>query len=156
MEFAKVKKLRGYKLVKSEFWKTVNDFLNFSNLDYTGLRDGITLITEWGLSGSSSYDIDSRHPEYLKRLKDSGILDIWFEPVYEKDPEYMPFTFEDREFFRGKWVRTKVGNIEWFVGWISIDGISGSTSETDDILSYEDALKKLEFLDGSPFGKIKE
>lgn len=72
--------------------------------------------------------------EYLKKIK----IDI------------VPFTFEDREMFRGKWVKNKVCNKkEWQITSITIEKIMVG----DDWLTYEEAFEQLEFIDGTPFGK---
>ena len=63
------------------------------------------------------------------------------------EPKYIPFTFEDREVFRGKWVRRKKDNAEFIIHIISRNYVNG--------YSYEEAYIELEFIDGTPFGKLE-
>ena len=68
------------------------------------------------------------------------------------EPKYIPFTFEDRELFRDKWVRTKTHSKEF-----KITGMSRGTVGTEKTnLTYSEAFAYLEFLDGTPFGKLAE
>lgn len=60
------------------------------------------------------------------------------------------FTFEDREEFRGKWVRKiNYKEIEVLVTVITREKVRIG----NDYLTYEEALEMLEFIDGRPFGK---
>ena len=65
-----------------------------------------------------------------------------------KEPQYVPFTFEDAEFLIGKLVKSKNKNWIEMIIWCSNAGTSA-----DD---YEDLLSDNTFLDGSPCGKLKQ
>lgn len=70
------------------------------------------------------------------------------EPYKE---EWVRFTFEDRELFRNKWVKFKKGTQEFIATAIDITEISFG----DYIATYEEAFEKFNFIDGTPFGKLK-
>lgn len=70
-----------------------------------------------------------------------------FEFRVKKEDKYIPFTFEDREVFRGKWIRNKATNSEFIITLIKKKKV--------DLLSYDQAFYKWEFLDGTPFGKLE-
>lgn len=99
------------------------------------------------------------------------IKEIWPKSIYIDMPEHklnvghdveelkkitskiVKFTFEDREEFRGKWVKGKNG-VEYLITLIRPSGIGfidvdGCVSFVD----YEKALERIEFIDGRPFGK---
>lgn len=63
------KKIIGYKLVKSEYKDAA---LKISNA--TG---------NWENS-LAEYDIEITQTRYIDKLKEAGVLDLWFEPVYEQ------------------------------------------------------------------------
>lgn len=65
--------------------------------------------------------------------------------------EYVPFDFTDAPILRNKWIRVKNGGTEWMITGIGKTHMSLSFNS----FSYADALEQLEFLDGSPFGKLK-
>lgn len=65
-----------------------------------------------------------------------------------KQPEYIPFTFEDAEFLIGKIVKSK--NEKWIEMLICASENEISNS------SYEFLLDCYTFLDGSPCGKLKQ
>jgi hypothetical protein len=67
------------------------------------------------------------------------------------EPEHIPFTFEDREMFRGKYVRFKGGKPECYI----TDVLENCIYLSHIRCSYEEAFEKLEFIDGTPFGKVK-
>ncbi len=66
-------------------------------------------------------------------------------------PEYVPFTWEDRELFRGKWVRWKFENKEFTIDCIEERGLCFS----GELFTWDRLFKDLEFIDGSVFGKLK-
>lgn len=72
----KNQELIGYKLIKPEYNQQVVQIMGCDNSSYKGLTTG-TLVTEGGVIGNVN-----NHPEYLENLKEAGVLDIWFEPVY--------------------------------------------------------------------------
>ena len=70
-----------------------------------------------------------------------------------KEPTYRPFTFEDREVFRNKWIKHKEYNDEYLILSCSCLEIRTSTGD----LRYDTIFNKYIFLDGSPCGvEIKE
>lgn len=68
------------------------------------------------------------------------------------EPTYVPFTFDDRELFRGKWVRSKESGNELQISTITKSGVNSFNTM---IQLYSDAFTNWEFLDGTPFGKLK-
>src|SRR5699024_6197512 len=69
-----------------------------------------------------------------------------YEFRIKPEPKYIPFTFEDREELRGKWVRRKGVNDELVIYNLSKIRVNGCT--------WEQSLEEFEFLDGTPFGKL--
>lgn len=67
-------------------------------------------------------------------------------------PEYVPFTWEDRDLFRGKWVRWKFENKEFTIDCIEERGLCFS----GELFTWDRLFKGLEFIDGSVFGKLKQ
>ncbi len=68
-------------------------------------------------------------------------------------PEYVPFTWEDRDLFRDKWIRVKGCMPESKVISFSYEGIYLNGGK---LISYEELFKGCEFIDGAPFGKLKQ
>ena len=64
--------------------------------------------------------------------------------------EYVPFTFEDRELFRGKWVEGITKN-EYLILALGEEGVTLNR----EFIAYDTLLKNFTFLDGSPCGKRK-
>lgn len=66
--------------------------------------------------------------------------------------EWIPFTFEDRELFKGKWVKGKNSTWEVVINFINDEkiGIDGC------YYTYQDFFDKYEFLDKTPCGKLKQ
>lgn len=73
---------------------------------------------------------------------------IRYDYRVKKQPEYIPFTFEDAEFLIGKAVKSK--DEKWIKMLISFDEDYASN------ISYETLLRDFTFLDGSPCGKLKQ
>lgn len=66
------------------------------------------------------------------------------------EPKYIPFTWEDREELRGKWLKRKDYNVEKLPTTIcNKDVMIG-----DQFYSYKELLKDFTFLDGTPCGKL--
>ena len=65
-----------------------------------------------------------------------------------KQPEYIPFTFEDAEFLIGKPVKHKKDS------WVEV--ITYCNENETSSCMYEDLLRDYTFLDGSPCGKLKQ
>jgi hypothetical protein len=86
-------------------------------------------------------------------MEDIGYLfDV--EDLQKVTSKIVKFAFEDREEFRGKWVRNKGNKIEEFqLGLIADWGVAESVGEQSPRYTYEQALEELEFIDGKPFSK---
>lgn len=100
-----------------------------------------------GKTIQSIYKVEGAQDEW----KDDN-FPIWNNPLFEfrikPEPKYIPFTFEDREELRGKWVKRKGSSNEVCVYNLSKTRVNGYT--------WEHSLEVLEFLDGTPFGKLVE
>jgi hypothetical protein len=85
------------------------------------------------------------------RILVSGVYSLCdIETLQKVASKIIPFTFEDREEFRGKWVRHKnFGFGEFFITYASSEKIQVGS----DFYTYDEALEILEFIDGKPFGK---
>lgn len=83
-------------------------------------------------------------------------LDGFYYQVEALEPykeEYIPFTWDDRDLFRDRWVKKKGNNSEYRIiqseeGWVHL-GVGSS-------LCYSTAFELLSFIDGTPFGKLKQ
>lgn len=73
------------------------------------------------------------------------IWDYKFDYRVKPSPKYVPFTWEDREFLRGKWIR----NISYEIVIYSI-----SRERVND-MTFSRLLSDYTFLDGSPCGKLE-
>jgi hypothetical protein len=90
-------------------------------------------------------------------LLDTKPQNYWF-PIESLEPykeEYSHFTFEDREMFRDKWIRLKMAKNEHKINFISSDSTVSCASWTQ-TESLSSLFKTHEFVDGTPFGKLKE
>ena len=67
--------------------------------------------------------------------------------------EYVPFTWEDRDLIRGKWLKHKEKDIEFSIECINKDG-TGDEDITFESWNY--LFENFTFLDGSVFGKEVE
>lgn len=82
----------------------------------------------------------------------------WSTHSYRVRPEskYIPFTYEDREQLRGKWVKYKDGGSpnkrEHVITGIDVNGITTQT----DRFSYAQLLEIMIFTNDVPCGKIVE
>ena len=84
-----------------------------------------------------------------------SVIDLYtnirLERIEETIHTYLPFTFEDRELFRDKWVRNRQTKSEVKITSISKECLLLFTQR-----SFEEAFNDYEFLDGTPFGKLKD
>ena len=66
--------------------------------------------------------------------------------------EYVPFTFEDKESLKGKWIKHKRDSSHILINYISDTtvGIDGS------YYTYEELFRDFEFIDGKPCGHDSE
>lgn len=80
----------------------------------------------------------------------------WNFGVYEyrikPQPEYVPFTWEDRGLLRGKWVRWKFEDKEFTIDCMCERGLCFS----GELFTWDRLFKDLEFIDGNIFGKLKQ
>lgn len=81
--------------------------------------------------------------------KSWGIL---VEELKKVTKKVVPFTFEDRYLFRGKWVRKK-GSLKEELIVAIMDGHIHIGVHTSYKYSMTEACEELEFIDGNPFGK---
>lgn len=72
IEIQEKPKIIGYKLVKSEYLYATNVILKKNNINDTSLL-------------RQEFFIDS---DFYHKLKEAGVLDLWFEPVYEEENIY--------------------------------------------------------------------
>lgn len=76
---------------------------------------------------------------------------LFYPVVIPKKKKLVPFTWEDREMLRGKWIRKKECTHEIRITTILFDGDDEKLRING--ISAVDLFNKWEFLDGSPFGK---
>jgi hypothetical protein len=67
------KKIIGYKLTKPQYNDSAIRIANLGNRDWEGLIDGRFQETVFN------------YEENLNLLKEAGVLDLWFEPIYEEE-----------------------------------------------------------------------
>lgn len=73
------KEIVGYKLVKPEYEEVALKITGMSNQHWNGFSTNKFLKTEeW-------FCVD--YEKYVAKLKEAGVLDLWFEPVYEEEPK---------------------------------------------------------------------
>ena len=65
------------------------------------------------------------------------------------EPEYEPFTYQEREFLRNKWIKHNKLEEECFIHTIDEKGVIIGT----DSVYYHELLLHYKFLDGTPCGK---
>src|SRR5690625_684932 len=95
--------------------------------------------------------IQSKRPDEPDKWQDDH-YPLWNDPNIrfrvKPEPKYIPFTFEDREELRGKWVRRKSSGNECLIYHLSEAHVN--------VYSWEESIEEFEFLDGTPFGKLAE
>jgi len=69
-------------------------------------------------------------------------------------PTYIPFTWEDRDLFRDKWIRLKTAQNEHRINFIGQDDTVSCANwkEKESLISL---FESHEFIDKTPFGKLK-
>ena len=77
-----------------------------------------------------------------------------FEYRIKPQPEYIPFTWEDRDLFRDKWIRLKTADNEHRINFIGSSGYA-SCANWADPKSLDSLFESHVFIDGSVFGKLK-
>ncbi len=70
----------------------------------------------------------------------------------KKEPEYIPFTFDDKEQLKGRWIKM-IGSGDYLITVTFKEGICITDGST---IYYERLLEEYIFDDGSPCGKVKE
>jgi len=88
--------------------------------------------------------------KYRERPDDTDIVAEWNEP---KPPQYVPYTWEDREQLRGRWYRFKGYSPEHHAGHFSL---SSDNELLINSLTSSAFLVGCEWLDGTPCGKVVE
>jgi hypothetical protein len=85
------KKIIGYKLIKPEYEQAVDKIVLHTN-------SGTTEYKHVKTTPLGGYSV-TLNPESIKNLKEAGVLDLWFEPIYEEEviPEYVE-CIQDPEF----------------------------------------------------------
>lgn len=86
---------------------------------------------------------------------DLGLKNMRYDfPIESLEPykeEFVPFTWDDRDLFRDRWVINKLMESEFRIIHISKFGLTYGQN----FCSYGGALVELEFIDGTPFGKLQ-
>ncbi len=77
--------------------------------------------------------------------------DVW---RIKKEIEYIPFTYEDKELLKGKWIKNKDSDLKSLFLIFSIHEESIEISGNE--FMYVDLLHNYTFDDGTPCGKVKE
>ena len=73
--------------------------------------------------------------------------------IKEKPKEYIPFTWEDREMLRDRWVKHKKYNTEFLI--TGFEKNNAPYCMAGRILTFQELFNDFIFLDGSPCGKLK-
>ena len=101
------------------------------------------------LAFAEGKQIQSNRPSVLDEWMDDD-FPLWNDPDIKfrikPEPKHIPFTFEDRDELRGKWVRHKESHNEFMIYLIAEGHVNGHT--------WGQSLEEFEFLDGTPFGKL--
>ncbi len=98
--------------------------------------------------------------EYRSRLVDENFVDsnapTWnfgtTEYRIKPQPIRIPFAWNDRDSLRGKWVKWIFEDKEFTVNCICERGLCFS----GELFTWDRLFKDLEFIDGTPFGKLKQ
>lgn len=99
----------------------------------------------------------SKHSDYTSKMRIHADIHHFRKKLKK---QYIPFTFEDRDVFRGKWVKSKSGFTEGLIeGIYNINNgtfIMKGIHHAGEFICFEQAFEELTFLNGSPFGKLAE
>ena len=99
------------------------------------------------------------------KYKTDGPTNPWVDALYptfssdltyrvKPEPKYIPFTFEDRNVFKDRWIYSKeYGNLTKIIH-IEDDSVRSVTIGTGDDFSYSELLNLYTFEDGTPCGKL--
>ena len=88
------KEIIGYKLIKPELEDAVKNITKYTNWDYVNCKDA---------SGNTYYAVQE-DTECYHKLKEAGVLDLWFTPVYKQ---------EEKKYRVGDWVLTSNNADGW-------------------------------------------
>lgn len=139
----------GAKYYRSDFPKRVLHIAN-NDEDYIGTLE----------------NIDTESPETPFVIKTGGAYSPWACIIRKKEPEkrYVPFDLnseKDRDFLRGKWMRSKNLDEEGFIDYfwkIDREGVDVWKAHMSNhgVIYAHHLLSNYVFLDGSPVGKLVE
>ena len=99
-----------------------------------------------------------QHAETLEKAEDEltmAFWDFWREIPKSK---YRPFTWEEREKLRGKWIKSKSDKyIEEIITTLHLDedGIFKIAFQNSRYITVQNLLESYEFIDGSPCGVLE-
>jgi hypothetical protein len=113
-----------------------------SVVGYMILSDGKTIASQW--SDSGRFFTGGREAA-------SDIVAEWIEP---KPPQYVPYTWEDRDELRGRWFRLKNTEGTDANEYMAIQMTNDSEILTVNSMTAEYFLAEYEWLDGTPCGKV--
>ena len=119
--------------------------VELENIEFA--EDGYPILVEF-IDYSIHFTKDGRRykdsPISLSQTPISEVVNVPLEDTY------VPFTFEDRELLRGKWVSRKTIKGEFMIIYIGIlkVGLDGS------YYTYQELFEDFEFIDEKPCGKI--
>ena len=90
--------------------------------------------------------------KWIKKSIDAGWVD---EQKYriKPEPKLVPFTFEDRQYFKNLWVKSKEHDTLNSLVQISKDDVLMTYGVKNIRVTYSQLLKNYEFEDNSPCGK---
>lgn len=108
---------------------------------------------------SEGKDLQCKHREEPDVYNDwtDALYPNWnYDLIYrvKPEPKYIPFTFEDRNMFKDRWIYSKeYGNLTKIIH-IEDDSVRSVTIGTGDDFSYSELLNLYTFEDGTPCGKL--
>ncbi len=112
-------------------------------------RDGEVLLVHFITHGGTAW---GQLNSSLARYVSEDEYHLWTEYTEPKPPQYVPYTWDDREQLRGRWYRRKGHNDECFIS--SLCEVKGELR-----INHWTAATFLDtfvWLDGTPCGKVVE
>ncbi len=91
----------------------------------------------------------------MARYISPGDFSMCSEYTEPKPPQYVPYTWEDREQLRGRWYRLKENKSEQMIRSVCIDSCDCDVLCIDGMTSGY-FMDSCEWLDGTPCGKVVE
>ena len=113
-------------------------------------RDGVIVDVKFIDYEGTGWGLDQ---DGIARFTDIRDIDYWTEYTEPKPPQYVPYTWEDREQLRGRWYREKATQTEVMIKRLSIN-LKGELLVNGFNASW--LLANCEWLDGTPCGKVVE